>query len=112
MSKGKPHSKWSHEAQKGEFHVHTIGHNLLYINYQKKFTLYNSAGRRKNFLLAQQQPSQWETAATQSVRSHHNPELLLHSNELLFKTDNLNFLLSSVKEHSPSLFSRLAYSLP
>lgn len=57
----------------------------------------------KVFLPPQQQPSQWETVTTQPMRSHYT----LNSH---FVYDNSpNSSLSSIKECSSPLFSRLAY---
>lgn len=45
------------------------------------------------------------------MRSHHHYELSFPANEILFKTTPSHFLLSSIKRHSPPLFSVLGMHL-
>ena len=53
---------------------------------RKKDLLYDSNKRKEDILLAQKQP--------QPMRNCHHPELMLSSDQLLFKAASPNFLLS------------------
>lgn len=58
---------------------------------------FTSPSKKKNdFLLAQQQPSQWETITTQPVKGHHNSKLSLSSNEFSLNIALPNFLHYSI----------------
>lgn len=89
---GKPHSNGARKAWTGS------SHNLLYTPRQEEAYFTYPSRRRKIFLFAQQQPSQWEAAANQPVRYCHSLDLLFTSNEFSFKTAPFKFLLSTIKE--------------
>lgn len=61
---------------------------------------------KKDFLLAQQQPSQEEA---QPLKSHHTLGLAVYSLNSLFVTAPPKSSFTSIKENSSPLFSRLAY---
>lgn len=62
--------------------------------------------RKGDFLLAQQQPSQWETAAVRPMRNHNRSELSLSSNRRSFQAAPPNCLLYklTVPSSVPPLF--------
>ena len=77
------------------FHTSTI--HEAYVIYSSEEPDFLSPSKKKNdFLLAQQQPSQWETITTQPVKSHHNSKLSLSSNELSLNIALPNFLHYSI----------------
>lgn len=84
----------------GGSHTSTI--HEAYVIYPSEETNFTSPSRekkkkrKKDFLLAQQQLSQWETITTQSVKGHQNSKLSFFSNELSLNIALPNFLHSSI----------------
>ena len=79
----------------GGSHTSTI--HEAYVIYPSEEADFTSLSRKKkDFLLAQQQPRQWETITSQPVKSHHNFKLSFSSNELSLNIALPNFLHSSI----------------
>lgn len=76
---------------------------ILYMLRGRSLLYYNS--KSEDFPFAPQQPSQWETATSQPLRSSHNPDLWLFFHKLSFKTTPPSFLHSSIKADPSHLFS-------
>ena len=96
MSKGNPFPKWIWETLGVEGLTQVPFMKPRSYTHQKKLTLHPLAGKKKDFLLAQQQPRQWETIISQPVKSHHNSKLSFSSNELSLNIALPNFLHSSI----------------
>lgn len=101
ISKGNPFSKWIWETLWVEGLTQVPFMKPTSYTHQKKLTLHPLAGEKrkkekKDFLLAQQQLSQWETITTQSVKGHQNSKLSFFSNELSLNIALPNFLHSSI----------------
>ena len=76
---------------------HTSTMHEAYIIYPSEEPDFTSPSKKKNdFLLAQQQHSQWETITTQPVKSHHNSKLSLSSYELSLNIALPDFLHYSI----------------
>ena len=78
-----PHLKWSQGALKGISYtpccLHTLNKRRALHLQQECYYFPTPAKRKEDSLLAQQQPSHWDTTTTQPVRNCPHPELLLSS---------------------------------
>ena len=106
----KPHLKWSGKAKRGSSHRNTIGGSSLQIPIGRSL-LYYPSRRKEGFLLAQQQPSQWETVTKQPMKRHYISNSQPTPSYFVFITALLNWPLSSIKVASP-LFFGLACGAP
>lgn len=82
IESNKSHSKWIWEDRRGCTYAPSTPCQLppptgrsgtLLIFPTGRNLLYYPSGRKEDFLLAQEQPSQWEIATTQPMRSHQPP---------------------------------------
>ena len=107
INKQKSHLKWSWEARKENSQERATQHTLhtptgrdVPCNSDRKWLYFTTLSRRKKFLLAQQQLSQWETAITQPIKCHYTSNSQSLPMDFSFTTAPPNF----IKDRSSPLF--------
>lgn len=106
----KPNLKWSWAVRRGKLSQTYHWLELFADPNRKTPTLLPQ--QEEDFLLAQQQPNQWETVTNHPMKRHYVSNSQVTPRDFLFGTALPNSPLFSVKEGSSLLFFGLAYGSP